>query len=248
MTSAAGRDTAGDSTRDTSRDPARDTALVAEQTERLLETARCLPDGDADSLCEGWSRGHVLTHVARNAEAIGRLATWAVTGTPEAMYPGGRSRRDADIEAGARRAVADLVDDVAVTAQALAPLLDGLTGPWAAQQVEMRGGLMVSPAMLPFLRLREVVYHHVDLAAGYGFADVPADLLRDFVEDAVGRLRATEGAPAVELRADEGDEWTLGRPTASVRGSLSALLLWLARRDPSGLRVDGNLPELPRGA
>ena len=230
------------------RDLTRDLAHVAAQTELLLDTARGLTDPDAPSLCEGWSRGHVLSHVARNAEAIGRLAGWAVSGTPAAMYPGGAAGRDADIEAGAGRPVEVLVDDVATTAQDLAPRLDGLRGAWAAEQVEMRGGLMVSPAALPFLRLREVVFHHVDLDAGFGFEDVPADLLRLFVDDAVSRLEGHADDLAVELRADEGDVWTLGRPTAYAQGSLADLLLWLARREPRGLRVEGELPGLPRGA
>jgi maleylpyruvate isomerase len=231
-----------------SRDLPSDLAAVGAQTALLLDTTRSLGDPAAASLCEGWSRGHVLSHVARNAEAIGRLATWATTGTEAAMYPGGAAGREADIEAGAGRPVAELVEDLATTADDLAPRLDGLRGPWATDQVEMRGGLKVSPGLLPFLRLREVVFHHVDLRAGFGFADVAGELLRDFVEDAVERLRSARGAPAVELRTDEGDVWTVGEPTAYVRGSLADVLLWLARRDPSGLRVDGDLPDLPRGA
>ena len=39
----------------------------------------------------------------------------------------------------------------------------------------------------------------------------------------------------------------LAQAAAEVSGPLSGLLLWLARRDPSGLRSD-QLPELPRGS
>jgi maleylpyruvate isomerase len=223
--------------------------VLADHTERLLTTARGLGDSGAPSLCEGWSRGHVLTHVARNAEAIGRLASWAVTGERQEMYPGGQEVRDADIEAGAGRPLPELVRDLADTAADLVPRLALLDGPLAAEEVEMRGGMRVPATGLPFLRLREVVYHHVDLDAGFGFDDVEPELQRRFVADAVHRLGLGSRPPAVVVRTDEGDVWTLGAGTTTVTGPLSGVLLWLARRDSSRVQaVDGELPSLPRGA
>jgi maleylpyruvate isomerase len=228
-----------------------DLTILADHTDRLLDTAARLDDPGAESLCEGWSRGHVLTHVARNAEAIERLARWAMDGTRREMYPGGTGARDAEIEAGAGRSVAALVEDVRATAAALAPVLDRLvTAPRAVDRVEMRGGYGVSPDVLPTMRLREVVFHHVDLAAGFTFADVETDLARRFVDDAVARLGRAEPGLAVSLRSDEGDTWQLGAEDAAraeVSGPVSGLLLWLARRDPSGVRSD-RLPDLPRGS
>lgn len=227
-------------------------AALAAHTDRLLATARTLDDPAADSLCDGWTRGHVLTHVARNAEAIDRLAQWAMDGERRDMYPGGTRARDAEIEAGAGRPLADLVEDVRSTAEALAPVLERLaTAPRAVEHVEMRGGLAVSPDVLPLLRLREVVFHHVDLAAGFTFADLEPELARRFVDDAVTRLRAAAPDLALSLRSDEGDTWRLGAEDATdaadVTGPLAGLLLWLARRDPSGVRSE-HLPELPRGS
>jgi maleylpyruvate isomerase len=50
------------------------THLVAvdRHTEQLLATARSLDPGSIGdpSLCPGWTRGHVLTHIARNADAL----------------------------------------------------------------------------------------------------------------------------------------------------------------------------------
>ena len=34
----------------------------------------------------GWTRGHVLSHLARNADALVNLLTWARTGTEARMY------------------------------------------------------------------------------------------------------------------------------------------------------------------
>jgi maleylpyruvate isomerase len=220
---------------------------VTRHTELLLEHATRLGDVRADSLCEGWSRAHILSHVARNAEAILRLSEWALDGRPREMYPGGTAARDAEIEAGAAR-TAGFVEDLAATAATLAPRLGELGGPLAVDEVEMRGGLMVPPLLLPFMRLREVVYHHVDLDDGFSFADVEPELLHRFIDDAVSRLRMGSHPPDLELRTEEGDVWHVGAPTTAVRGSRAGVLLWLARRLDTGVSADGRLPELPRGA
>lgn len=221
--------------------------LLATHTTRLLQTAARLDDVSGASLCEGWTRGHVLTHVARNADAIGRLASWAITGERQEMYPGGT--RDAEIEQGAARGVADQQNDVRVTALALVPLLESLDGPLATERVEMRGGYEVPARRLAFLRLREVVFHHVDLDAGFTFDDVEPELLRWFVGDAVDRLASGHRPPAVMLRTDEGDSWAVGDATTTVRGSLGGLMLWLARRVEAGVSSDSaQVPALPRGA
>lgn len=228
-----------------------DVSLVWEYTTRLVTTARALDDAAAPSLCEGWTRGHVLTHVARNAEAVGRLAHWAATGEPQRMYPGGTQARDADIAAGAGRPPGELAQDLVSSAEALAPQLAALSGPLSTERVEMRGGLEVDARTLPFLRLRELVFHHVDLDAGFIFEDVDDDLLRRFIDDAVARLGKHPDAPPLELRDGAGGAWSLTRGSgdgATVEGGPAGLLLWLARRDPRGVHAEGPLPDLPRGA
>jgi maleylpyruvate isomerase len=235
-----------------------DLAAVTRHTALLIEHATRLGDVRAPSLCEGWSRAHVLSHVARNAEAILRLTEWALDGQPREMYPGGTTARDAEIEAGAARggpaSPADtrpagvFVDDLTATAAALRPRLAELTGPLAADEVEMRGGLKIPPQALPFLRLRELVYHHVDLDDGFTFADVEPELVHRFIDDAISRLRMGHQPPHLDLRTDEGDHWLVGEPSTSVVGSRAGLLLWLARRIDTGVTAEGGLPELPRGA
>src|SRR5256885_15091039 len=59
------------------------------------------------SLLPGWTRGHVLTHVARNGDGLGNLLRWARTGTETPMYASREARR-ADIEAGAGRSAAEI--------------------------------------------------------------------------------------------------------------------------------------------
>lgn len=57
---------------------------LADATDGLIAGVGGLTDAGArgSSLLPGWSRGHVLTHLARNAEGGVRLLGWARTGVP----------------------------------------------------------------------------------------------------------------------------------------------------------------------
>jgi len=88
-------------------DPGDLQSRIAESTGRLLATAAELTDDQArePSLLPGWSRGHVLTHLARNADGLRNLLIWARTGVVTPQYPSGQAR-DAAIEPGAGRPAA----------------------------------------------------------------------------------------------------------------------------------------------
>jgi maleylpyruvate isomerase len=219
---------------------------VDRQTDALLRTARTLDDVGAPSLCEGWTRGHVLTHVARNADGLAALVRSAVDGTGETMYASPEAR-DADIEAGADRPASELLDDVDRTARALADQLPRL-GP---EQAEVRlertpGQFLVKGKNIPFMRLRELVFHHVDLLGGFDFTDVDPEVQRLLLDEEVRRLRACDPPPDVTLRTPDGDEWSVGAGTASVSGDRGALLGWLGRGLTAGVAGDP-LPRLPEG-
>ena len=81
------------------------------------------------SLLPDWSRGHVLAHLARNADSHVRLLAAVEEGQLVEQYVGGAEGRASDIEAGAGRAVQALVEDVAASAQRLADL-------WREEQEE----------------------------------------------------------------------------------------------------------------
>ena len=223
------------------------TEALGRHTAALLATARTLEHIDAASLCPGWSRGHVLTHVARNADALARLAQGALTGVPAPMYPGGTAGRNAEIEAGARRPLDDLVADVSASAEALAPSLGRLRSHAVSEWVEMRGGQRIPATALPTLRLREVVYHHVDLDAGFTFDDVEPALVVEFLRDEVDRLAENAAAPPLVLRPDGHPDLVVGVGGPVVTGGPAALLLWLARGSATELTADP-LPDLPQGS
>ena len=81
---------------------------------RLVAHLATLTDAQAaqPSLLPGWSIGHVLTHLARNADSHVGMLQAANEGRAAAQYPGGLEQRNADIEAGQGRPAAALVADV----------------------------------------------------------------------------------------------------------------------------------------
>jgi len=229
---------------------------IGEATDRLLASAATLTDAGVrePSLLPGWTRGHVLTHIARNSDGLGNLLRWARTGTKTPMYAS-RDARQADIEAGAGRSTAELAADVRGTAIALAAEAASLPGgAWAAQVQMLAGPPMPARRALDW-RLREVEIHHVDLATGYRPADWPAEFVAGNLPEVAGSFAGRDDAPSCLLRADGSDSaWRIGpsdpgAPPVSVHGSQVDLLAWLIGRDDGGgLQVSGGdaaAPVLP---
>jgi maleylpyruvate isomerase len=224
--------------------------MIAHETERLLDTAAALANDAvlAPSLCEGWSRGHVLTHVARNADGMARVCRAILDGTTETMYAGD-DVRDEEIAAGCRRSAADLVADVRESAAALAPLLARLGPDHAGASAERTpGGRRMQAEDVLFLRLRELVFHHVDLHAGFTFAHVAPELQKLLLDNEVERVGQAASPPPLTIHTHEGDVYTVGDGTAHVTGSRAGVLAWLARQQGEGVRARGELPEIPTGA
>ena len=228
---------------------------LAAATERLLATATALGDAQVReaSLLPGWTRGHVLTHLARNADGMVNLLRWARTRTPTPMYASAESRA-ADIEAGAGRPAADLAADVRESAAALAAEAAGMPDDaWTAQVRALNGPPFPALGVLE-RRLSEVEIHHVDLAAGYS----PADWPEDFLSEALPRVAESfagrdDMPPCVAWAEGAKDPFRLGpdqsgQPAVIIRGQPADLLAWLlGRGDGATLTVAGGgaLPELP---
>jgi maleylpyruvate isomerase len=221
-------------------------ALLAHETSLLVASAAALDDSTvrAVSLCKGWTRAHVLSHIARNADGLANLVSWAVTGTPLAMYDSLQAR-DADIVAGSTRRAQEIFTDLEDSASRFASAAAGLAGPPEQREVQMRTGRTVLGGQLPTLRLLEVVFHHVDLDAGYTFADADPGFVKRAITIAVDRIRARGREPSITLRSEVGDTWSIASGAQDVTGSNAALLLWLARGDDAGVSSEAALPGLP---
>ena len=120
----------------------------------------------------------MLTHIARNADSFVRVLEAARRGEVVTQYEGGVEGRNADIEAGATRDWATLVDDVRSSAATLEEVF-AAQDRWDLAMTNSQGE-SVPHADLPFRRLREVVVHHADLGDdGFTPAEWPADYVRE---------------------------------------------------------------------
>lgn len=204
----------------------------------------------APSLLPGWSRAHVLTHVARNADAMINLLRWARTGVRTPAYAS-REQRDADIEVGARRPPAEIRADVVESSDRLAREVRAMPeSAWSAR-VENAQGKELPASDIPWLRAREMWIHAVDLDVGASFADMPAPMLAALLTDVAASMGEKPDCPALRLTTPDGAVWQVGEQDGAVTitGPAHELVAWLLGRSKGReLRSSAGrkLPELPR--
>ncbi|MFD4137915.1 maleylpyruvate isomerase family mycothiol-dependent enzyme [Streptomyces sp. NPDC058572] len=223
-------------------DPKRDLDAVHEATERLLTAAAALDNAatSGPSRLPGWTRGHVLAHLARNADALVNV----LEGRP--MYESAAAR-EADIERDAPRPLTEQLADLRASADRIQAAGERDTD-WS-RTVELRNGVTDSASRLPFRRLVEVELHHVDLDIGYELEDVPKEFTERETDFLAQRFSGHTDVPPTRILTDAG-EWHTGGPggtPVTVSGPAADVLGWLAgRRDGAALEVSGGLlPALP---
>jgi maleylpyruvate isomerase len=149
---------------------------VEAATVRFLDTVRALPDTEArePSLLPGWSRGHVITHVARSGDALRGLMAGARTGVPSYGYASAEAR-EADIAAGAMRPASEQLTDVIASAEAFATEAAAMTDEIASTPVRVMAYGEFPAGQCVLRRLVELELHHVDLGLSYTAADWPRE-------------------------------------------------------------------------
>lgn len=230
-------------------DAAPDLTPVARATARLLDTAAGLTEAavHGPSLLPGWTRAHVLVHLARNADGMRNLVLAARTGEAAWTYPT-VAVRAAEIDGAPDRALEVIVADLRAACDRWRIETDHLPAEVWHREVTLgtgdAPGAVVALRRLVGMRLGEVEVHHVDLGHGYGFAAVPDDAAAGVVEDLVLRLEG-KGMALRATSTVDGRSWGEGGP--DVRGTPGALIAWLAGRS-GGEGCDvagGSLPLLP---
>jgi maleylpyruvate isomerase len=199
------------------------------------------------SLLPGWTRAHVLTHVARNADGATRMLEAAARGVVGEQYPGGIDQRNADIEAGVDRPAADMVADITASARRLDTAIDAMPEDGWGRPVRFAVAGVQPAWRCVFTRWREIEIHWSDL----GLDRSPSAWPREFVDTYLGRElsrlgRRLPSGTAVQLHCPGYDgSYGDGSRTTTVTGPAYAIYAWLVGR-PEQVRdvVTGKLPDL----
>jgi maleylpyruvate isomerase len=180
---------------------------------RLAATLAALTDQQArePSLLPGWSRGHVATHLSRNADGLRRLALGVLGGEPAEMYPGGPDARNAAIEEGADRPAALLAADHDFAGSRLLSTLRLL--PEELLDTAVRWRKPIPARELVSLRWKEIEIHHVDLGLDYTAADWPSEFVQVTLSTELPALPAASNVVVPDLPEHELLAWLVGRPT-----------------------------------
>ncbi|MEO7428872.1 MAG: maleylpyruvate isomerase family mycothiol-dependent enzyme [Acidimicrobiales bacterium] len=221
--------------------------MIARADHALVRTVDALTDADhaGPSLLPGWTRGHVVAHLALNAEGLAGVLHGAHVGRPQPMYASPEAR-DSDIDDLTSAGPVELRDRLLASTTQFAEALEAMQdGDWVGRFERTPGGPEFALASVVLMRVREVEIHHADLGAGYSPADWPADFREVLLQSMTKRAYP---APFDIRPTDLDATWHYGEGEGGpvVSGTSAALGWWLTGRGSGeGLSTDaGTLPEV----
>lgn len=210
--------------------PVEDVARVGDAQRRFVSAITSVQfDPTAPCALPGWTIGHLLAHVARNADSHVRRAEAAERGEVVEQYTGGYAGRAAEIEAGASASVAEMVDDVRRSGDELAEVWERLSRSAWAMTTHDVGGRSRPLRSLPGRRWQELEVHLVDVQLGVTYRDWSDDFVAAWLPhlrtSLASRLPTGARPPGSDDFGDTRDElaWLYGRLR---RDDLPTLVGW----------------------
>jgi maleylpyruvate isomerase len=212
---------------------------VRATADQLLTLTADLDDAAARgaSALPGWSRGHVITHIANFSEAMTRQVEEALQGRLVEVYDGGRPARDAAIEAGADRPAAELRTHLTEAVGNLLAAWDKV-GPtdWPLPILHRNSNLSAGLQAT----WRELTIHTTDLDLGV----TPAAWSESFCLHLLDFLRPRTPEDIHLILQSPTTTWDNGTgDPITLEGTLTDLTAWYAGRQPPG-PITGPAPEL----
>lgn len=234
-----------------------------EELEARLEAAVISVDDQAmqqASALPGWRRAHLISHLARNADALVNLLGWARTGIERAAYASDEDR-DADIAEGAERLPQVIREDYLAAAGRFRNAAMAMSEKAWSGTVTNRQGTELPGHLIPWMRITEVLVHLVDLDTGADFeaySDLDPATLDQVIRYVSLSWRSIPEAPSVRIHVTYPDGSSgehgigaAGEETAEtteaeyeVLGTAPAVLAWLTGRG-DGANLSGSVPRLP---
>lgn len=198
------------------------------------------------SLLPGWTRAHVVAHLALNGEAFAGALHGLLVDRPVPMYLS-EERRSTDID-DLSRTPYDAIRErfFAATSRFRAVATSLHSRDWEREVPRVPGGPTWPARDLLGARQREVEIHHADLDAGYTHRDWPADFCSQLLDQVSGDHADSPDSEDFSVRAtDLGNTWPVGAEGPIVTGTAADLGWWLVGRGQGdGLSTEGG--QLPR--
>jgi len=219
-------------------------AALADATNRLVRTVDGMTDEQytEPSLLPGWTRAHVVAHLALNAEGLGGAVQGIASGEPAPMYASNEAR-DSDIDEVAALSPSALRERLLASSGLFAESVGHLTEEGWAEEIErVPGGMHFTVASIPARRRTEVEIHHADLGLAYTCDDWPGDFCAALIPVMTARLQDRDQGFTV-VATDLNRSWDVAGGGAEISGTGGHLGWWLSGRGGEE-RLSGDVPEI----
>ncbi|UTT70982.1 maleylpyruvate isomerase family mycothiol-dependent enzyme [Arthrobacter sp. DNA4] len=215
----------------TSPSPAALLAELHKAADALTAAVDRIPaGGERDpSTLPGWSRGHLLAHIAGICGALARQVEYGRSGRTVELYDGGVDGRNRAIELAAGHSLEEHREDVAAAVQRALAAFEGLGEDEWQTRIAFRDGVIFDAGLALW---RELVIHTADLDTGAG----PETWNRAFCSHLFDFLAARVPAESrLVLQPVALPPLTLGTggSTVVVSGMVTDIAAWLSGRQPS---------------
>lgn len=189
--------------------------------------------GDADvvvpTALPGWTRGHVLAHIAHVSNAVARQVEYALRGEKIEFYDGGQGGRTQAIEMNAGHTAAEHSAYISTALTRALMVLSSLDESQWTLPVSYRNGDVRGVALAYW---RELVIHLADLQLGRGPETWSKEFCLYLIEFLSVRVPAGLRLKLLPLGLAP---MTIGAGTqaVSVSGMLTDIVAWLSGRTPT---------------
>jgi maleylpyruvate isomerase len=214
-------------------------------SQAFTRTVDALTEDDltAPSLLPGWTRGHVVAHVALNGDSLAAVLDGAAHGLPVPMYESD-AQRDSDIEELSGADASELRERHLTATTEFADAVGRMDEThWTGHIDRLPGGPAWPMVSVVPTRRRELEIHHVDLGTSYTRDDWPEDFVIELLDTVT--VDHESSGPFQVRATDVGRAWSVGGEGGPlVMGTGADLGWWLTGRSSGdGLSCDAD--ELP---